>query len=229
MAKELGEKTPVRRGRFRRHFYTGLLVLAPIWLTVYVIIIVVKLIGGLLSPAVRAVAISLLGHGPWERPVIIISDIVAFVITVLLISLIGFAVRKVVGQRLVGLLDLFLGRIPVIREIYNGVRKFLDVMFGDKTKFRRVVAVRYPTDRTWSIGFVTSELEVSLPPESATTHVTVFVPKAPNPTSGYLMLCLPQDVISLPFTVDEAFKMIVSGGTLTPDRFTPGGKPDATD
>jgi uncharacterized membrane protein len=220
------EAKPVSRGRFRRHFYTGLLVLAPVWLTVYIIIFVVSFIGGILSPYVRALAISMLGHGPWERPVNIISDIVAFVVTVGLIALIGFAVRKVVGQRLVGLVGHLLGHIPVIREIYNGVRKFLDVIFGDK-KFRQVVAVRFPTDRTWSIGFVTSELQINIPHDSTTAHITVFVPKTPNPTNGFLLLCQPQDVVPLSLSVDEAVKLIVSGGTLIPERLTATAKKSA--
>lgn len=210
--------TPPRPGRFRRHFFTGLLVLAPLWLTIYIIVVVVRLLGGILSPYIRALAISILGHGPWERPVNIVSDLVAFVLTVLLITLIGFTVRKVVGQRLIGLLSLVIGRIPVIREIYNGVRKFLDVLFGDKSKFRQVVAVRFPTERAWSIGFVTSRMQINIPENSSTTHITVFVPKTPNPTNGYLLLCLPTDVVPLTLTVDEAIKLIVSGGTLPPER-----------
>ena len=209
---------PPRPGRFRTHFLTGLLVLAPVWLTIYVIVLVVRLLGSLLSPYVRAAAVSMLGHGSWDRPVIIISDIVAFVLTVLLITLIGFTVRKVVGQRLIEALGLLIGRIPVIREIYNGVRKFLDVLFGDKSKFRQVVAVRFPTDRAWSIGFVTSRMQINIPENSSTTHITVFVPKTPNPTNGYLLLCLPEDVVPLTLTVDEAIKLIVSGGTLPPER-----------
>ena len=206
-------------GRFRKHFYTGLLVLAPVWLTAYVILLVVRLLGGYLSPFVRAAAIPLLGHGMWERPVNIVSDIVAFILTVLFIALIGLAVRKVFGKRLVEGFDQLLGRIPVIREIYNGVRKFLDVVFGDKTKLRKVVAVRFPTESTWSIGFVTSELRLALPPETESNRVAVYVPKTPNPTNGYLLLCRPEDIVPLALSVDEALKLIVSGGTLVPDRF----------
>ncbi len=209
---------PPRSGHFRKHFFTGLLVLAPVWLTIYIIVLVVRLLGGLLSPYIRALAISMFGHGLWERPVNIISDIVAFVLTVLLIALIGFTVRKVVGQRLVELLGHVIGRIPVIREIYNGVRKFLDVLFGDKSKFRQVVAVRFPTERAWSIGFVTSQMQINIPENSSTTHITVFVPKTPNPTNGFLLLCQPQDVVPLSLSVDEAVKLIVSGGTLPPER-----------
>lgn len=224
MTQPLAPAKPLRRNRFRKHFYTGLLVLAPLWLTIYIIVFAVRIFGGTLSPYVRELAISMLGHGPWERPVIIISDIVAFVLTVLLITLTGYAVRKVVGQKLVNLVGLLLGRIPVIREIYNGVRKFLDVFFGDKTKFRKVVAVRFPTDRTWSIGFVTSEVEISFPQNGATKHITVFVPKTPNPTNGSLLLCVPEDVIPLPLSVDEAVKLIVSGGTLAPERLKSGAQ-----
>ncbi len=219
MSNEPSVRKP-EAGRFRKYFYTGLLMLAPAWITIYIIVLVVRLLGGVLSPYVRMLAISLSGHGAWERAVIIVSDLVAFVLTVLLIALIGYTVRKVVGQRLIGVLNLLVGHIPVIREIYHGVRKFLDVIFGDKTKFRKVVAVRFPTDRTWSIGFVTGELEIDIPQSNAAKHVTVFVPKSPNPTNGYLLLCVPDDIVPLTMTVDEAIKLLVSGGTLAPERFS---------
>jgi uncharacterized membrane protein len=78
--------------------------------------------------------------------------------------------------------------------------------------------VRFPTERTWSVGFITSRTEWRVPEGSETRHVAVFVPTSPNPTTGFLLLCEPADVTPLSLSVDEAIKLIVSGGALVPER-----------
>jgi uncharacterized membrane protein len=148
-----------------------------------------------------------------------LADITAFILTVVGITLIGMLVRRVVGQRILKAIDRLVSRIPVVREVYDSIRKFIDIFFGEKSNFQRVVAVRFPTDRTWAIGFVTGENKIRPTAESNEQVLTVFVPTAPNPTSGFILLANEQDVQPLELTVDEAMKLIVSGGTLVPEEF----------
>ena len=138
-----------------------------------------------------------------------------------MIALLGAAVSRVFGRRSFDALNAALGRIPVIREIYTGVRGFSEALFGDKTSFKRVVAVQYPNEYTWRIGFVTSAAEWRIPEGTGPPHLSVFVPVTPNATSGFLLLARADQVMPLSLSVDEAIKLIVSGGTLTPARLQP--------
>jgi uncharacterized membrane protein len=212
-----------RASRIRRHFVTGLLALAPLWLTGYIVVLVVRTLGGFLSPILRELAVHSLGESHSPKLVTVASDVVGFIITVLLVTLVGLAVSKVMGQRAVELVNSLLGRIPVIRELYGGVRKFGEMLLGDKTNLKRVVAVRFPYERAWRIGFVTSDREWRFPEDGGAALTAVFVPGTPNPTSGFLMFYLPEDIIPLALSVDEAIKLIVTGGTLTPDRLAASG------
>ncbi|MCC6475907.1 DUF502 domain-containing protein [bacterium] len=214
-------QVPIKKSissRFRKAFFTGLLVVAPLWLTIYVIILAVRLLGGVLSPYVRLAAETIFELEKMPKLVGILSDLVAFILTVILIALIGVIVRRVVGKKIFEWLDKLLTHIPVVRDIYDGVRKFIQVFFGDQKKFKGVVAVRFPTHESLSVGFVTGE-STMIPNEGKRIHV--FVPTAPNPTSGFLYLLRESEVIPLDITVDEAVKLIISGGAIVPERHTP--------
>ena len=204
--------------RFRRHFVTGLVVLAPVWLTVYIVLLVVRLLGGLLSPQLRYIAEQFIDKGQHIALIRNIADIAAFLVTVILIALVGFAVSRVMGKRALEVFDSLLRRIPFVKEVYGGIRQVSDVMFGDKSGFQRVVAVRFPNEQSWSIGFMTSEKPWEIPDKSGNGHITVFVPTAPNPTSGFLMFFKSSDIVPLSMTVDEAMKVIVSVGTISPGQ-----------
>ncbi|MBU1985416.1 DUF502 domain-containing protein, partial [bacterium] len=203
---------------FRRHFVTGLVVLAPVWLTVYIVLLAVRLVGGQLSPLMRRLAETLLGHGRYAGLVTTAADVVAFLVTVILITIVGFAVSRVMGRRMLDVFDTILRRIPFVREVYGGIRKVADVLFGDKSSFQRVVAVRFPTEQAWSLGFVTSEHTWNVPENSDQAHTVIFVPTTPNVTTGFLLLCKSHDFVPLSLSVDQAMKVLISVGTLSPER-----------
>lgn len=205
-----------RAKKFRRAFTTGLFVLAPVWLTAYIILLIVRLLGGVLSPYVRYIAVEVMKLDEGSKLVGALSDIVAFVVTVILITLFGFIVQRVLGQRLYSLIDRMLNRIPVVGDIYNAVRKLLEAFFGDKKSFRGVVATKFPNETSWAIGFVTAESTMI---KSNERMLHVFVPTTPNPTSGFLFFVAEKETIMLDITTDEAFKLIISGGTIYPDKF----------
>lgn len=202
--------------RFRRAFFTGLLVLAPVWLTGYILLLVVRLLGGVLSPVVQKILTRVFEMDKDSTLVRYLSDLSAFVATVLLIALIGVIVNKVLGKRLLGFLDYFLSRIPVVREIYESIRKFIQVFFGEQSSFRGVVAIKYPNEHSFAIGFVTAESTI-VPGKGKMIHV--LMPLAPAPTQGILFIVEEKETIKLDMTVDEAIKLILSGGAIPPDRF----------
>lgn len=211
-------RKPSKAARFRRHFMTGLVILTPVWLTVYLVLLAVRLLGGQLSPLMRALASSLWGHSRYAGLMTSAADVVAFLLTVTLIAVVGFAVNRVMGRRLMDAFDALLRRIPFIREVYGGIRKVADVLFGDKSGFQRVVAVRFPTEQAWSLGFVTSDYQWKIPENSEQAHTVIFVPTTPNVTTGFLLLCKTGDFTPLSLTVDEAMKVLISVGTISPER-----------
>lgn len=202
--------------KFRRAFTTGLFVLSPLWLTGYIILLIVRLLGGVLSPYVRYFALEVMQLGEYPKFVGALSEIVAFILTVLLVALIGFIVQRVLGQRLYSIVDRVLSRIPVVSDIYGSIRKLIEAFFGDKKGFRGVVATKFPHENSWAIAFVTGESTL-VPDKGKLLHL--FVATTPNPTSGFLLFVPENETIALDLTTDEAFKLIVSGGSIPPERF----------
>jgi uncharacterized membrane protein len=137
--------------------------------------------------------------------------------TVLLVLLVGMLTANFFGRALVAWSEQLMGKIPLIKGIYGLFRQVTDTIFSkDKSGFRKVVLIEYPRRDIWSIGFLTGISEGEL--QRATTHrlVNVFVPTTPIPTSGFYVLVPQEDVRELEMSVDEAFKLIVSGGMVNP-------------
>ena len=149
------------------------------------------------------------------------------VVTVPLIFLLGLLSTNLLGRRLIGIGERALGRVPVARSIYGATKGFLSSLAdrpGDA--FKRVVLVEYPRRDLWTIAFVTGTLPVDLPPVSA-GNLTLFVPSTPNPTSGYLMMVAPGDVVDLNVSVEEGLRLVMSGGILRPEGWMKRAVPAA--
>ena len=116
-----------------------------------------------------------------------------------------------VGERL-------LGRLPVVRSLYGATKQIMEtVMASQSDAFREVVLIEYPRRGIWAIGFVTGSTKGEVQNMSSENLINVFVPTTPNPTSGFLLFFPREDTISLDMGVEEAVKMVVSGGIVTPD------------
>ncbi|MGH8150490.1 MAG: DUF502 domain-containing protein [Steroidobacteraceae bacterium] len=139
---------------------------------------------------------------------------IVFAFIVLLIT--GLAVTNLVGRQLVAYWEELLQRIPLVRSIYGGVKTFTESVFNSSHSFHQVVAVEYPRVGVWSIGFVTTEDVPEVSAKSGEQLICVFIPPAPNPTAGFIILVPRSKVIPLEMTVDAAMKMIVTCGVVTP-------------
>ena len=112
------------------------------------------------------------------------------------------------------LLHALLDRMPLVRSIYKGLKQVFETLFTQSSQsFRQVVLIEYPKKGVWTLGLVATERHDALKLFSTENVLTVFIPTTPNPTSGYLVIVSPEDVREIDFTVEEAFKFIVSGGT----------------
>lgn len=133
---------------------------------------------------------------------------------------IGFAVASLIGQRLVALAEQAVSRLPVVRAIYPPAKQIVDFFLqAEKSRqtFSKVVAVQWPRAGYWAVGFVTSEglRDVSAAAEGR-RFVNVFVPNAPTPMTGYVVLAPEAELIPLSMSVDEAFRYLISGGVIVP-------------
>jgi uncharacterized membrane protein len=121
------------------------------------------------------------------------------------------------GRYIIRLGEGLLNRMPVVRSIYGATKQILETVISTQSDaFREVVLVEYPRKELWVIGFVTGNTKGEVANRIPKTMVNVFVPTTPNPTSGFLLFCPRKDVIFLKMTVEEAVKLVVSGGIVTP-------------
>lgn len=196
--------------KLKKYFFTGLVVLGPLGLTLLVVQWVVgmmdRLILGLLPDALQPN--NLFG-----------SYIPGFGVigTLLLVLLVGMLTANFLGRALIGWSEHLMGKIPLIKGIYGLFKQVTETIFSkDKGGFRKVVLIEYPRRGIWSVGFLTGNAEGELRRITPHRLVNVFVPTTPVPTSGFYVLVPEEDILELQMTVDEAFKLIVSGGMVAP-------------
>jgi uncharacterized membrane protein len=134
------------------------------------------------------------------------------------VLLAGFLARNLLGKHYIHWVDEMAGRIPLVRAIYTSVKQVSDTVFtsAGKQAFRQAVLVRFPTAESLAIGFVTGESPAAGRGQALGKVVNVFVPTAPNPTSGFLLMIPEDKLVPLGMSVEDAFKMVVSGGVVKP-------------
>ncbi len=201
--------------KLRNYFLAGLAVILPVTVTLYLLKLVLGFVDGL---AGGVLSLFTKRHIPG----------VGLVSTVLVVLGVGVVATNVAGRRLVAFWDGLLLRIPLVNTIYRTSKQVVDALWYRERAFRRVVLVEYPRRGVWAVGFVTGETvrEDGGPGR----FLNVFVPTTPNPTSGFLLLLPPSEVITLDLPVEEGIRMVVSGGIIGPEtiRFgRPGAAPES--
>lgn len=190
----------------RRLFLAGLLVVVPIILTFLILRLLFRTIDGLLAPLVT----ELIGR---ELPG------VGLLATIVLVFLAGFFISSVFGSRLYSIGELLFIKTPLVRTVYGGAKQLMEAMFLPSGKaFKQVVLVEYPRKGAWAIGFVGGELAVE-----RKQLISVFVPSTPTPFTGFVVNYPPEEVVSLPISVEEGIKFVVSGGIVAPDEIKASG------
>jgi len=147
------------------------------------------------------------------------------VLTIALTIVVGMIATNVVGRRLIAFGEALLKKIPVVSAVYSSVKQLFDAFAAqNRSGFKRVVLAEFPRKGLWSVGFLTSQssgfVHERIDPES----VTIFIPTAPNPTTGFMLIVPPDDLIYLDISVEAAFKAIISGGIVNPGN---GGEANA--
>ena len=193
----------------RKYFITGLLVLVPLVITLWVL----NLIIGTLDQ-------SLLLLPPQWRPELLLGfnlPGVGTILTLVIIFITGVVTRNFVGNRLLMLWELLLKRIPVVNSIYSSVKQVSDTLFSSSgNAFRKALLVQYPREGVWTIAFQTGVPGGDVKNHLSGDYVSVYVPTTPNPTSGFFLMLKREETIELNMSVDEALKYIVSMGVVAP-------------
>ena len=196
----------------RKYFITGLLILVPLAITLWVL----NLIIGTMDQSL------LLLPENWRPQALFGFNIpgLGTIVTLLIVFLTGLATRNFIGKQVVQGWELLLNRIPVVRSIYSSVKQVSDTLFSSSgNAFRKAVLVQYPRQGAWTIAFVTGVPGGDVRNHLVGEYVSIYVPTTPNPTSGFFLMVPRDDVIELDMNVDEALKYIVSMGVVSPEYF----------
>jgi uncharacterized membrane protein len=196
---------------FRKYLLAGLLVWAPLLITVWVLTQLVGTMDGLFLSVVTKV-----------MPTQTVEDLQRFtglgVLLVLLVLLLtGALVSNVVGRWVMKYWDKLLGHIPVVKPIYNSVKKVSDTLFSSNgNAFRQALLVQYPREGVWTVAFQSGTPDGEVAAQLTGDYISVYVPTTPNPTSGFFLLVPRAEVKMLDLSVDEALTYVISMGAVSP-------------
>lgn len=194
---------------FRKYFIAGLLVIVPLYGTFWILKTIIVTVDDTFFQFVPTA----LQPKTWFGQNI---PGMGLVLTIPIILSVGVLTRVYLGKQLLRAGDWLLSQVPVGNAVYKGLKQLLQTLFGQESaKYSRVVLVEFPSKGQYAIGFVTGDSH-EMPASMANDHfIRAYVPTAPNPTSGYLLMVREQDVIATTLTVDEASKLIISGGLVS--------------
>ncbi|KRB92292.1 DUF502 domain-containing protein [Noviherbaspirillum sp. Root189] len=194
----------------RKYFVTGLLILVPLAITLWVLnLIITTLDQSLLLLPERWRPLVLFGYN---------LPGAGAVLTVLIIFVTGLLTRNFIGKKLVYVWELLLTRIPIVSSIYSSVKQVSDTLFSSSgNAFRKAMLVQYPRQGSWTIAFLTGVPGGDVRNHLVGDYISVYVPTTPNPTSGFFLMMPRSEAIELDMTVDEALKYIVSMGVVAPE------------
>jgi uncharacterized membrane protein len=200
------------RAQLRKYFVTGLLIWVPLGITLWVLHLLVSTMDQtLLLLPVEFQTESWLGiHVPG----------MGVLLTLVVVFGTGLIARNFIGQRLLRYWEAVLGRIPVVKSIYNSVKQVSDTLFSSSGHaFRKALLVQYPREGSWTIAFLTGIPGGDVLNHLRGEYLSVYVPTTPNPTSGFFLMMPKSDVIELDMSVDEALKYIISMGVVAPGGY----------
>ena len=195
--------------RLRNYFISGLLFWVPLALTVFVIKFFLELVNNLIPQKYLPEAI-------FKLDTTIPGSGIILVLIVILIT--GVLVTNILGRKLVALWERLLNKIPGFRNVYNVLKKVSDTVFNTSTEsFRKAFLIQYPSKGIWVIAFQSGDYRDEAESIIGEEIMNLFVPTTPNPTSGFFVMMAKKDAFELDMSVEEAFKLVISAGVVTPN------------
>ena len=191
--------------RLRNYFITGIVVLVPIGITLYLTKFFISVSSKLIPEGINPNS-----YLPFLIPGLEI------VLAVIFITIIGYLSLSFIGKKILQLFNDLLKRIPILRTIYSAIGQMAETLAPKRKSKKSVVLVEYPRKGSWAVGFATKDNKGEISKKTNQKLVNVFVPTTPNPTSGFLLMFPKEDIIYLDMNFEEASKFIVSAGTSNP-------------
>jgi uncharacterized membrane protein len=197
----------------------GLLVVIPLATTIWLTITIATWVINILTQIPKQL-------NPFDgmHPILVnlLNLVVGLMVPLLSILLIGLMARNIAGRWLLDLGERILQAIPLAGQVYKTLKQLLETLLKDSNgKFRRVVLVEYPRREVWSIGFVTGIISSEIQTQMSRPMLSVFIPTTPNPTTGWYAVVPEDEVVSLSMSIEDAFKIVVSGGIVAPNTPPP--------
>lgn len=204
----------------RKYIVTGLLIWVPLVITLWVLNLIVSTMDQSLQWLPQQ----------WQPQALFGRAVpgLGVVLTLVVLLVTGLLARNIIGERLVGIWESLLGRIPIVRSIYSSVKQVSDTILSPNGQaFRKALLVQYPRAGAWTIAFQTGSPVEEVRRRIPGDMVSVYVPTTPNPTSGFFLMLPRSDVIELDMSVDEALKYVVSMGSVGPPEKSGAARVDA--
>ena len=191
--------------KLRNYFITGMVVLVPIGITLYLTKFFISISSKLIPAEIN----------PNSYLPILIPGLEIF-LSIIFITLIGYLSLSFIGKKILQLFNDLLKKIPILRTIYSAIGQMAETLAPKRKSKKSVVLIEYPRKGSWAVGFATKDNEGEISKKTNQNLVNVFVPTTPNPTSGFLLMFPKDDLIYLDMSFEEASKFIVSAGTSNP-------------
>lgn len=203
--------------RLRSSFLTGIVVIAPVGLTIWLLWTAMGWVDSVVLPLVpqtfqpeKYIGINLRGVG--------------LIFFLMFTMIVGWIAKGLIGRSLIGFAEIFVLRMPVVRSIYSGIKQISETVFAQSDRsFEKACLIQYPRKGIWAIGFIstTARGEIANKAASIGRLQSVFVPTTPNPTSGFLLYFPEDDIIELDMSVEDAAKLVISAGLVYPNGQDP--------
>src|SRR5262245_58067980 len=196
--------------RLRTYFFAGILITAPVSLTIYLAWLFIRFVDEQVFSVIPQ------EYNPETYLPFSIPGI-GLLLALVFLTLIGALTAGILGRAINHLFENVLTRLPVIRSLYGAIKQIMDTVVANKSAaFRECVLIEYPRKGMWTLGFITGTTKGAVQDRLAEEMINVFVPTAPNPTSGFLLFVPERDVIRLKMPIEDGLKLVVSGGIVTP-------------
>ena len=216
-AEPLSTPAPARRrrliARLRNHFLTGLVIVGPVTLTIYLTLWFVGWADSWVKPFIPK-RYSPDAYLPFTLPGF------GMIVAIVFITLLGALTANLVGRSVVGFGESLLVRMPFVRTVYRALKQIFETVLAERGQsFQKVALLEFPRRGAWAIVFVTAEArgEIAAKMAGGDDMVAIFMPSTPNPTTGYLVYAPRSDLVMLDMTVEEAAKLVISAGLVTPE------------
>lgn len=205
---------------FQRNLIAGILAVIPLVVVWLVFDFLLETLSSAGRPLANAFADAIDDQFPALTPVLAdgrVQWLIALLVTLLVLYVIGAITNRVIGQRLLAIIEGIITRIPLVQTVYSAARKLVDVLRTKPENAQRVVLIDFPREGAKTVGFV---MRTFIDANTGEDVAAVFVPSAPNPTTGYLQLVAVKDVVPTDMTSEQAMAMVMSAGAVTPDSFS---------